>query len=98
MTCLNAYFADPHLPSLGEALLAAPGGAIAVWGSTGLGDPASELVVDAALVAYLFDPVLGHGPRALRLGDALIRAQRASPSGDVAATGALLGDPTMTLR
>jgi hypothetical protein len=98
MTCLNAYFSDPYLPSLGEALLAAPGGAVAVWGSTGLGDPASELAVDEALVAYLFDPGMGPGLRTVRLGDALIHAQRAAPGGDVATNGALLGDPTMTLR
>ncbi len=98
MTCLNAYFTDPYLPSLGEALLDAPGGAIAVWGSTGLGDPGSELAVDEALIARLLGPVPVEGRRVLRLGDALIRAQRAAPSGDVAVTGQLLGDPTTILR
>jgi len=98
MTCLNGYFIDPYLPSLGESLLDVPGGAIAVWGSTGLGDPGSELAVDEALIARLLGPAPAGGRGALRLGDALIRAQRAAPSGDVAVTGQLLGDPTTILR
>jgi hypothetical protein len=98
MTCLNAYFADPSLPSLGEALLDAPGGAVAVWGSTGLGDPASELALNQALFGELFDAAAPGGLAPVRLGDALLAAQRAAPNAGLLATGVLLGDPTMVLR
>ena len=35
MTCLNGYFIDVKLESIAEALLQAPGGAVAVWASSG---------------------------------------------------------------
>jgi uncharacterized repeat protein (TIGR01451 family) len=97
-TCLNAYFTDPHLPSLGESLINVPGGAVAVWGSTGLVDPAGELAVNEALFGRLFDPASGEGLSGIRLGDALLAAQRAATSTDVLTTAELLGDPTMSLH
>jgi uncharacterized repeat protein (TIGR01451 family) len=95
MTCLNGYFTDPHLTSMGESLLEAPGGAVAVWGSAGLVDPASDLAMNEALFGRLFDP---GGLSGTRLGDAALAAERAATNPDVLTTATLLGDPTMTLR
>ena len=39
MTCYNGYFQDAYNESLSEALLKAPGGAVAVWASTTLTRP-----------------------------------------------------------
>ncbi len=96
MTCLNGYFTDPYLPALGESLLGASGGAIAVWGSTGLGDPASELAMNQKLLGQVFDPAGGLAP--VLLGDAVLAAQQSATNADVVQTSELLGDPTMPLR
>jgi len=98
MTCLNGYFTDPYLPALGESLLGAPGGAVAVWASTGLGDPASELAMSQALLGQLFDPTAPGSLAPVRLGDAVSAAQRASTSREAVVTAELLGDPTTYLR
>jgi hypothetical protein len=95
MTCLNGYYADPRLPSLAETLLDARGGAVAVWGSGGLVDPASDLAMNEALFDRLFTP---GGLAEARLGDLLLSAQRAASNPDVLRAIVLLGDPTMTLR
>jgi hypothetical protein len=69
-----------------------------VWASTGLGDPQSQAAIDRDLVARLFDPNAPNGLTDVRVGDALLAAQRAASNPDVTATGVLLGDPTMELR
>jgi hypothetical protein len=93
MTCLNGYFADPSLDSLGEALLAANGGAAAVWASTGLTEMAGQVVMDEALVRGLF--ATSPSPR---LGDAIRAALATTSDPDVRATWVLLGDPSMQVR
>ncbi|HUS17425.1 MAG TPA: C25 family cysteine peptidase, partial [Chloroflexia bacterium] len=93
MTCLNGYYPDPGLDSLGSALLAAEnGGAVAVWASSGMNAPGAQVAVDRALVGHLF------ANPGLTLGDAVRLAKQATPDLNVRRTWILLGDPTLRLR
>jgi len=92
MTCLNGYFQDPQEESLAEALLAGPGGAVAVWASSGLTDAASQVVIDEALLRLLFAP----GP-APTLGEVTRAAKAATSEMDIRRSWILFGDPTTTL-
>jgi hypothetical protein len=94
MTCLNGYFHDPQAESLAEALVVAPGGAVAVWASSGLTESADQLPIDEALVRLLFTP----GGPAPTLGDATLAAKTATTDMDVRRTWILFGDPTTRLR
>ena len=93
MTCLNGYFDDPALDSLGEALLKAEGGGIAVWASSGMTLPHEQALVNQELFRLLFD-----GSSSLTIGEAVMRAKAKSSSADVRRTWILLGDPSMKLR
>jgi subtilisin-like proprotein convertase family protein len=93
MTCLNAYFHDPLEESLGESLMRAKGGAIAVWASSGLGDPGSESLMDMEIFRRLLDPSSG-----LTIGEAALKAKAATHSRDAQRTFILLGDPATRLR
>lgn len=95
MTCQNAYFVLPTFSSLGEGLLRATGGAVAVWGSSGDTVPTDQ--VKAAKLAT--DELLRPGSTR-RLGDALLFA-KSHPTItdiDVLHTWTLLGDPTTKLN
>lgn len=95
MTCLNGYFDDPGLDSLGESLLKAErGGAVAVWASSGICLPNEQAVMNAELYGLLF----GAGGNTLRLGEAVRRAKASAGDADVRRTWILLGDPTMLLK
>jgi hypothetical protein len=92
MTCFNGYFQDPYNDSLGEALLKAQGGAIAVWASSSLTEPEGQIQVDQELYRQLFS-----GPRPT-LGDAVLKAKRATTDSDVRRTWIFFGDPAMRLN
>ncbi|HKA19496.1 MAG TPA: C25 family cysteine peptidase, partial [Blastocatellia bacterium] len=92
MTCLNGYFNDPYLESLGEALMKARGGAVAVWASSGITLPNQQALMNQELYRQLF------GSRSMRLGIAVSAAKAAVNDDDVRRSWILLGDPTMTLR
>jgi hypothetical protein len=95
MTCLNGYFQDPLVDSLGESLLKAEnGGAIAVWTSTGLSEPDKQGVLNKQLYRLLFDSSL----KGLSIGEATRRAKSAISDADIRRTWVLLGDPTLRLR
>ncbi len=94
MTCLNGYFQDPGDESMAEALLRSPGGAAAVWASSGLTESKDQISVDDALVGVLF-PASGSAPT---LGDATLLAKAATTDKDIRRTWILFGDPTMKLR
>jgi hypothetical protein len=97
MTCLNGYY-DPGTASLGEALLvAAPGGAVAVWASTGMSMPVEQTRADQEFFRLVFND-RGLKDGAPRLGDVAKTAKQASIDRDVRITWVLLGDPTMRLR
>lgn len=93
MTCLNGYYQNPARESLAESLLRTDkGGAVAVWASSGMTEPLSQLEMSKALYQQLF------GSQPLTLGEAIRRAKGANADRDVLRTWALLGDPTMRIR
>jgi hypothetical protein len=93
MTCLNGYFDDPALDSLGEAVMRAPGGGgIAVWASSGMCDPSQQALLNREFYRVLF------GGESLTIGEAAMRAKPAATDQDVRRTWILLGDPSMRLR
>jgi hypothetical protein len=96
MTCLNGYFQDAALDSLGESLLKAErGGAVAVWASSGMTLPPEQALINQQLYRMLFG--VGNG-KSLTLGEATMRAKSVSSDPDVRRTWILLGDPTMVLK
>ena len=93
MTCLNGFFQTPYVESLAEALLKAEnGGAVAVWTSSGLTDPAEQSLMNKGLMRLLFN---GEG---LTLGEATATAKAATTDQDVRRTWILFGDPTTRLK
>jgi hypothetical protein len=91
MTCLNGFFHDVWSESLAEALQKAPqGGAVAVWASSALTDPPSQMPMNQALMQRL-----GEG---VTLGEAIAHAKRAASDPDVRRSWILLGDPTTRLH
>jgi peptidase C25-like protein len=94
MSCLNAYFHDAQLDSLGEALIkAGNGGAIAVWASSGMTSPGDQSSMDMEMFRQLF----GQNP-SLTVGEIASRARAAARNSDVRRTWILLGDPTTRLK
>jgi hypothetical protein len=92
MTCLNGYFHDLYTDSIAEALQRAPNGAVAVWASSALTTPEAQLPADEALLHAL----LAGGD--IRLGDAVVTAQKSSFTPDIRRTFILFGDPAMRVR
>jgi len=92
MTCLNGYFHDLFTESLAEAFQRAPNGAVAVWASSALTSPDAQLPADEALLHAL----LAGGD--IRLGDAVVAAQKSSFTPDIRRTFILFGDPAMRVR
>jgi hypothetical protein len=89
MTCLNGLFTDLYSEPLGAALVKAPnGGAVAVWASTGLTEPAPQFLMAREAYRQL-------RRRGATLGEALAAAKRATDDPDVRRTWVLLGDPTL---
>jgi hypothetical protein len=95
MTCLNGYFNDASIDSLGEALMRQNGGAAAVWASTGMCLPDGQSLMNQEMYRQMFSTTGGRRPT---LGEAAMRAKAASPDTDVRKTWVLLGDPTTRLR
>ncbi|GEM_PF-924656 len=96
MTCLSGYFQNPTGDSLAEGLMKAErGGAIAVWASSGLTEPALQEMMNQELYRALFEA----GDKPLdRLGDAILRARSAVQNRDIRRTWILFGDPAMRLK
>ena len=91
MTCLNGYFQDAGQDSLAESLLKANGGAVAVWGSSGMTTPDIQSVLNQQAYRLIF------GGTPTTIGEATARAKAAVTNGDVRRTWILLGDPTTRL-
>jgi hypothetical protein len=92
MTCLNGYFQDAALDSLGESLLKAEhGGAVAVWGSSGMTTPDIQSILNQQAYRMIFNGT------SMTIGEATARAKAAVTNGDVRRTWILLGDPTTRL-
>jgi hypothetical protein len=93
MTCLNGSYQNPARESLAESLLRTDGGgAVAVWGSSGMTEPAPQLDMSRALYQQLF------GSQPLTLGEAIRKAKTGNADLDVRRTWILFGDPTMRVR
>jgi len=95
MTCLNGYFHDANIDSLGESLLKPSGGAAAVWASTGMCLPEGQALMNQDMYRHMFSFVNG---RRVTLGEAAMRSKSSMPDIDVRRTWVLLGDPCMRLR
>jgi hypothetical protein len=91
MTCLNGYFEDAYSDSLAEALVRNPGGAVAVWASTGMTEPAGQNLVAVEFYRQLFN---GSSPL---IGDAARAAKARTDDMDIRRTWILFGDPAMRL-
>jgi hypothetical protein len=91
MTCLNGFFQDLFTTSLAESLLEAPaGGAVAVWASSALTRPRSQIEMNRA-----FFENAGPG---CTLGQAIRRAKSATQEQDLRHSWILFGDPALVLR
>ncbi len=93
MTCLNGYFQDPKLASLGESLLKVNnGGAVSVWASSGMTDSGNQSVMNQAFFRQLF------GNPTITLGEAIKAAKSATDDNDIRRTWILFGDPTIRIK
>ena len=93
MDCLNGYFQDPNLLSLGEAFLKAPnGGAVAAFASSGLTIAQGQHDMGHELYTQLY------GTSPITLGDAIKIAKGATFDIDVKRTWIFFGDPSMKIR
>ena len=93
MTCLNGFFQDPYMETIAETLVkAVGGGAIGVWTSSGVTEPANQLPMNKELIKLLFNG------NSLTLGEATSRAKAATNDQDVRKTWILFGDPTTRLK
>ncbi len=84
--CLNGYYQDPLLPSLGEEFVRAPHGAVAVWASAGLSGPDGQRMLFDRFYSLVF-------ASDLTIGDAARKAKDPSLGLDVRRSWILLGDP-----
>ena len=96
MTCFTGYFHHPEYPTMDESLLRQNGGgAIAVWGSTGLGVATGHDVLQDRFYHMLLDQ------NETNLGTLLLHSKLGvSASGlnqDLIDTYTLFGDPALTL-
>lgn len=94
MTCLTGFFHDPAIESLGQSLLKAQGGAIAVWASSGLTDATAQVVMNQAAIKQLLGPLSTKST----IGEHIMRAKGVISDVDVRRTWILLGDPATRLK
>ncbi|HZS44205.1 MAG TPA: C25 family cysteine peptidase [Blastocatellia bacterium] len=93
MTCLNGYFQDPRLASLGEELLKVnQGGAVSIWASSGMTDPGNQSTMNQEFFKQLF------GNFDITIGDAIKKAKASEMDSDIRRTWIFFGDPTMKLK
>ena len=90
--CLNGYFHDPLLESLGESLVTAGnGGAVAALSSSNMTGPISQQLLVEAFYSSLFA-----SPQPT-VGDALVTA-KATVGSKIGRTWIFLGDPVTRVR
>jgi hypothetical protein len=93
MDCLNGFFHDVYAESLAPALLFSPnGGAVAVWASSGLVNPAPEVQMDQQLISAL---VANPG---VALGDAVQQGKMNITDPGARQTYILFGDPLLHMK
>ena len=92
MTCLNGFFHDAVIDSLGEAMLKARnGGSVAAWASSGMCDLGDQATMNREFYRLLFGGEM-------TVGEAAKNAKSSVRDMDVRRTWVLLGDPTTRLR
>jgi hypothetical protein len=94
MTCFTGFFQRPDMGTLDEALVRRPGGgAVAVWGSTGLGLPSGHEELAAGFITTIYSQTVQ------TLGQAALFGKvRLSGSFDLRDTYTVLGDPAIQLN
>jgi uncharacterized repeat protein (TIGR01451 family) len=93
MDCLNGFFQDVYAQPLGVTLmLASNGGAVGVFTSSGLNQPAPQTNLDALVVQNVFSV------KGATLGDAIVKAKSQISDSDVRRTFVLFGDPAMQVK
>jgi hypothetical protein len=98
MTCFTGSFQTPGLPTLDETLLRDPdGGAVVVWGATGLGVSTGH---DLLAEGFLQNMYQADGARVgqAALAGKLNLAQQTSAYPDLIDTFTVLGDPALSFR
>jgi subtilisin family serine protease len=92
MNCLTGFFQGPFPEeSMAETLQRSPdGGAVAVWGSSGMTDAATQSIMNRELFRQIFGG-------AATFGDAVLASKRAVTDLDVRRTWIFFGDPAMRL-
>jgi uncharacterized repeat protein (TIGR01451 family) len=93
MTCLNGFFHDVYLESLAEVLLKNPnGGASAVWASSSLTEPAGQSLMNQELFRQIYSN------NSQSLGEAVLKAKKATTDQNVRKSWIFFGDPSMKLH
>ncbi len=93
MTCFTSYFQRPDMGTLDEALVRYPGGgAVATWGSTGLGLTTGHQALAAGFITAVY-----HANTTL--GQAALQGKlQLAGTPDLVDTYTLLGDPATQLN
>jgi hypothetical protein len=73
-------------------MLKAPGGAIAVWASTGMTDPDAQEIMNQRAIQLLFNAP------GLTIGEITAQAKAVTGDPDVRRTWVLLGDPATKIK
>lgn len=93
MDCLNGFFEDVYSQALGVTLVVAPnGGAVAVFASSGLNQPAPQTMLDQLVVRNVF------AGGTTTLGESILEAKSKINDGNVRRTFVLFGDPAMQIK
>ncbi len=96
MTCFTGFFHHPEYPALDESLLRrSGGGAIAVWGSTGLGVSPGHARLQAGFLQAIFDQGETNLGAAVLAGKTTLYATGSNL--DLLDTMTLFGDPALKL-
>ena len=98
MTCFTGLFHEPGGTTLDETLLrAADGGAVAIWGATGLGVATGHQQLAQGFLASVFQPQEGTIGAGTLAGKLQLVASGSSAL-DLVDTFTLLGDPATKLN
>jgi hypothetical protein len=98
MTCFTGFFHEPNGTTLDESLLrAANGGAVAVWGSTGLGVSTGHQQLAQGFLAAVFQGEAANIGAGVLAGKLRLLASGSSAL-DLVDTFTLLGDPVTRLN
>jgi hypothetical protein len=98
MTCFTSSFHVPAFPTLDESMVRSPaGGAVAAWGSTGLGVAAGHTELAEGFVQEVLYGEVGDLGTAALAGKIMLAARQPAHL-DLVDTFTLLGDPAMRLH